>query len=195
MSKFYNSIKSLYIDMRTNNVFFQTFSIKFNNVNADCIFSIQDEPFELIFIRKSDAQVMKIDIKKGFTLDIQNKFSEFYKFFNIRYGKGNFSLISFLDYLSSKIPKNVDILSNDERRLIYNSIEIEDSKKIYYLSLTNWDKVNLGKVKKVGTRSAKNLAKTQLLFPHIYEAVKDKDISINYSSKPTGKKFELKDLD
>jgi len=181
--------------MCNNNIYFQTFCINYNNIEADCIFSIQDKPFEIIFIRKSEAQVLKVKIKKGFILDIKSKFSEFYNFFNIKHGKGNFSLIGFLDYLSIRIPHNVQKLSRNERYLIYKSVEVEDSKKIYYLSLTNWDKVNQGKVKKIGSRSSKNLAKTQLLFPDIYESIKNKNISINYSAKPTGKYFDMKDLE
>lgn len=195
MSNFYHSIKNLYIDMCNNKIYFQTFSIKFNNVEADCIFSIQDKPFEIFFIRKYDAQVLKLNVKKGFILDVENIFSEIYKFFNIKYGKGNFSLISFLNHLSEKLPKKVKILSDIERKQVYSVVNIEDSKKIYYLSLTDWDKVNKGKSKTVGSRTAKNLAKTQLLFPDIYESTKDKNISINYSDKPTGKKFDVTDLE
>ncbi|MFC6118390.1 DUF6037 family protein [Macrococcoides bohemicum] len=195
MSNFYNSIKNLYIDMRNNKIYFQTFSINFNNIEADCIFSIQDNPFEIIFIRKYDACVLKIDVKKGFILNIENKFSEIYKFFNIKYGKGNFSLISLLEHLSKKLPNEVKILSDNERKQVYNFVNIEESEKIYYLSFTNWDKVNKGKSKPVGSRTTKNLAKTQLLFPDIYESTKDKNISINYSHVPTDKRFDLKDLE
>ena len=97
-----------------------------------------------------------------------------------------FCIFLFKDYFNENIPDEYKLSDNTRKKIIkYDRIDM-DSEGIYPISLKNWELIhakNNKLPKDKFHRSSKNLAKTKQLYPDLYEAIKDKDISVNYSTE------------
>ncbi len=76
-------------------------------------------------------------------------------------------------------------LDDKKRKTILKYDKIDKNDGIYPIGTLNWEEINiqrliLGKTSK--NRDPKNLDKTKNLYPRIYEATKDMNISIRYGS-------------
>ena len=166
-----------------------TFEFQYNEILTDVIFDTRNsESWEIIFMKVGIGKTLTIPIKLGykFTIDTSKKYQEFISFFNIKNSKGKFSIKSFKDYFNENIPDEYKLSDNTRKKIIkYDRIDM-DSEVIYPISLTNWELIhakNNKLPKDKFHRSSKNLAKTKQLYPDLYEAIKDKDISVNYSTE------------
>ncbi len=98
--------------------------------------------------------------------------------------ENRFSTKKFFEDFNSRIPDDFRFLKKQELlKLITSTYDIEESDKVYYNGIIDWDKVNNG-----NNRQEKNLEKTRLLYPELYKQIKDKNISVRYSNVPNKEK-------
>lgn len=191
-----NELKFLYNAMRKINVSIGTFEHEYNSVESSVIFDTRNsDGWKLIFIKRIHGEVMEIPIKKGyqFVIDGDEKYREFRVYFEIGGGKGVFSIKDFINNLSRQIPAEYQL--NDHKRRVtlrYDKLDNE-SDGIYPIGVTNWEVVhakNTELPKDKYHRTSNNLMKTKELYPKIYEATKNLDLTIIYGENP-GVKTEL----
>ena len=100
-------------------------------------------------------------------------------------GNGYFSILKkFIKHFDMQIPQTYT-LDDKKRKSILKYDKIDESDGIYPIGTLNWKEINIKKLilgKKSKNRDPKNLDKTKNLYPRIYEATKDMNISIRYSS-------------
>ena len=204
MSFYYEAeIKKLRIFKKTMSklkVEIGTFEFQYNEILTDVIFDTRSsESWEIIFMKVGIGKTLTIPIKLGykFTIDTSKKYQEFISFFNIKNGKGKFSIKSFKNYFNENIPDEYKLSDNAREKIIkYNRIDT-GSEGIYPISLKNWELIhakNNKLPKDKFHRRLENLAKTKQLYPDLYEAIKDKDISVNYSTEIGGQTEQIKKL-
>ena len=176
-----------------------TFKYTYNKVVSDVIFDIRSsELWKLVFIKRNCGDILSITIKRGyyFTIEGNEKYKEFVDYFEIKRGKGAFSIKEFMDYLENIIPLKY-ILSDDLRRIIMKYDKIDsDNDGIFPVGIINWEVVHAKNPKLPNGayhRTNKNLSKTRQLYPAIYLATKDMDITIKYGELPGGKTKKIKE--
>ncbi|MFZ5969629.1 MAG: DUF6037 family protein, partial [Bacillota bacterium] len=122
-------------------------------------------------------------------------YNQFKEYFGIGSEKGEFSIKDFVSHLSGQVPLKYCI-SDEKRKTIlrYDRLDNEGDG-IYPIGLTNWEVVHVKNPKLPNDkyhRTAKNLAKTKELYPEIYKATKDLDITIIYGVEPNEKTGDIK---
>lgn len=193
-----DALGKFYLSMRKINVQIGTFEYTYNGVISDVIFDTRGfKLWQLLFIKRGNGDALSIPIKKGyrFTVEGNEKYKEFINYFGIGRGKGQFSIKDFVNYLNKQIPPEYR-LSDDARRTILKYDKLDnDSDGIYPIRITNWEVVH-AKNPALPTdkyhRTSKNLSKTKELYPQIYLATKDMDITIIYGIIPGEKTQKMK---
>lgn len=191
LSEFYKSMCKL-------NIQIGTFEHSYNKVTSDVIFDTRDiEQWNLLFIKRGTGETLSIPLNKGylFTIEGNEKYSEFIMYFGIESGKGKFSIKEFVSNLNIQVPKEYEI-SDSRRKIIIGYDRLDsDSDGIYPIGVTNWEVAhakNPSLPKDKYHRTSKNLLKTKELYPDIYIATKEMDITIIYGVNPGDKTTELK---
>ena len=191
-------LKNFYLSMRKINVQVGTFEYTYNGIVSDVIFDTRDfELWKLVFIKRGHGDMLSIPIKKGyrFTIEGNEKYKEFADYFDIGRGKGKFSIKDFINHLNNKIPFEYGLSDNVRRTILkYDRIDT-DSDGIFPIGIKNWEVIHaknpmLSKDKY--HRTNKNLSKTRQLYPSIYLATKDMDITIIYGMVPGEKTEKIK---
>lgn len=192
------ALKTFYLSMRKLNVQIGTFEYTYNGIVSDTIFDTRDfELWKLVFIKRGHGDTLSIPIKKGycFTIEGNEKYKEFVDYFGIGRGKGQFSIKDFVNHLNNRIPTEY-ILSDNVRKTILKYDRIDtDSDGIFPIGITNWKVVHAKNPmlpKDKYHRTNKNLSKTRQLYPAIYLATKDMDITIIYGTMPGDKTEKMK---
>lgn len=180
------NLKKLHWSMKKLDLLVDVFDFSYNEVDCSILFNPDYKTgFSLTFFKKKNAHVLKLPVQPGYNLIIENEnFHAFCRFFEIKREKGAFSIIDFFEYLNSKIPTKSIPNTTDQRKIISSLIPIDDSEKIYFDHLINWEKARAKNPELKKGRDPKNLEKTRLLYPEIYQEIKDFDISVAYSSEP-----------
>ena len=188
LEKFYSSMKDMKVQIGT-------FEYEYKKVVSDVIFDTRDSKlWKLIFIKRSYGNVLIIPIKIGyrFTIEGNKKYKEFVDYFNIGRSKGKFSIKDFVDCLNHKIPPKYSISNNVRETILkYDRLDAQ-SDGIYPIGTKNWEVIHANNPelpKDKYHRTKENLSKTRQLYPEIYSATKDMDISIIYG-KTSGEKTE-----
>lgn len=191
LSEFYNSMRGL-------NIQIGTFEHNYNDIISDVILDTRSiEQWKLIFIKHGTGEALLIPLNKGyrFTIDGNKAYKDFITYFKIRGGKGQFSIKDFITHFNIQVPLEYK-LSDKKRNVIIKYDKIDsDSYGIYPVGLTNWEVAhakNPDLPKDKYHRTNKNLLKTKELYPSIYEATKEMDISIIYGTTPGEKTDEIK---
>ena len=195
-SKYVEELKILFSSMRGIGVDIATFDHLYNGIDSMVIFDTR-ETWKLIFIKRGSGDILKIPVEKGykFTIDGSINYKKFREYFQIGGAKGEFSLNEFITCLKKLIPDRYVL--NDERRvniLKYDRID-DESEGIYPIKTINWVEVHAKNPKldpKKYHRTTKNLEKTKQLYPNIYRATKDMDITIVYGRSAGIKTEEIK---
>ncbi|WJP96720.1 DUF6037 family protein [Macrococcus bovicus] len=201
MSDFSKTLKKLYIDMKKHDYDVESFSFTYNNIECDCLFSIDSQPFEITFIKMYSGDLITVPIKNGFIFDLySNKktSAEFRKFFNIGFTRGSFDLTTFLNYFSRIIPSSVTERTLHKVSVIDKKYDLHNGEGLYFGGTLNWPKINARKPPdaKHRHRRPENLEKTKKLYPQIYKKYKYKDISVCFVSKlEDAKPFNPEDPD
>lgn len=185
-----DGLKIFYSSMCRLNVEIGTFEHIYNNVISDAIFDTRDsEEWHLTFIKRASGDVLCILIQRGYRFSItgNNEYDEFIKYFGIGRGKGQFSIREFVGHLNNQIPTEYRISDNKRITVLkYNKLDGE-SDGIYPIGIMNWEVIhakNSKLPKDKYHRRPENLLKTKQLYPDIYNAIKDMDITIKYGADP-----------
>ncbi|URZ02162.1 DUF6037 family protein [Clostridium felsineum] len=191
-------LKDFYWSMRNINVRIGTFEHKYNTLSSDVIFDTRSlDGWKLIFIKRIEGSVLEIQIKRGyrFTIEGNEEYNLFRKYFGISGNKGEFSIKDFVSNLNRQVPFEYRITDEKRKTIIqYDKID-NKSKGIYPIGVTNWEVVhakNSKLSKDIYHRTSENLEKTQELYPKIYECTKNLDITIIYGMKPNEKTKKIK---
>ena len=182
-----NGLKIFYNSMRKLNVTIGTFDHNYNNINSSVIFDTRDQTgWKLIFMKKIHGAILSFPIQKGykFTIEGNDAYKNLKSYFNIKGGKGEFKISEFIKHFDMQIPQTYT-LDDKKRKTILKYDKIDESDGIYPIGTLNWEEINIKRLilgKKSKNRDPKNLDKTKNLYPRIYEATKDMNISIRYGS-------------
>lgn len=176
-----NGIIPLYKKLKSTNKTYGIFKYTKNKIDFDIFFDIGTNPFKIGFLVLNDDFQLWINIKNGFIINpflAKNDLNKLVEILNLKYNPNNkFSTKKFFEEFNSKIPKEFRFIKKqDLPRLINSTYDIEDSEKMYYNGIIDWDHINNS-----NNRQEKNLEKTRLLYPNLYERIKDKNISVRYS--------------
>ncbi len=204
MEFFYSSkidgLEAFYYSMQKINVQIGTFEYTYNGVVSDVIFDTRgsgSEFWQLFFIKRGNGDTLTVPIKKGyrFTIEGNEKYKDFTNYFSIGREKGQFSIKDFVSHLNNQIPIEYRLSDNSRRTILrYDKLD-NDSDGIYPIGITNWEVVHAKNPmlpKDKYHRTSKNLAKTKELYPKIYLAIKDMDITIIYGMTTGEKTQEIK---
>lgn len=177
-----SNLKELYKDIKRNSRTYDVFDFTKNTIAFNILFDINTAPFKLIIFKKRSSEYIKVDVTHGFNVHPHLSKENYDKLMNmleLQYKKGNpFSTKVFFEELNQKIPLKVSRKSIGIQKLSY-IYECEEADKIYIKEIRNWD--NYPHLNK--SCSHKNKEKTRLLYPEVYEQIKDKNISIFYTDK------------
>lgn len=179
-----HNLQVLHQEMKGVSQTVETFEYSYNNVSCSCIFDADyQNGFSITFIKKSLGTVMKLPIKPGYRIQIQGElFPIFCNFFEIKRGKGLFSMKEFISHFNNHIPTVLSKNTPEKRKLIATIFQLEEADKIYYDHLINWEKIRVQNPNNKCHRSKENLEKTKKLYPDIYKTICNHDISVAYSS-------------
>ncbi|EPY6469413.1 DUF6037 family protein [Clostridium sporogenes] len=190
-------LKELYSSMRVLNVSIGTFEHEYNGVESSVIFDTRNlEGWKLKFIKRIVGNVLEIPVERGyrFTIEGNEEYQKFREYFGIGGGKGVFSIRGFVEHLDHQIPAEYRITDETRKTILrYDKLDNE-SEGIYPIRITNWEVVharNPRLPKDKYHRTKNNLLKTKELYPRIYEATKNLDITIIYGERPGDKTGKL----
>ncbi|MBG9445297.1 DUF6037 family protein [Cytobacillus firmus] len=177
-----NKLKELYKDIKRNNLTYDVFDFTKNNIDFNVLFDINSTPFKLIMIKKRSSDYIIIDVHNGFKINphlSRDKYDTLVSMLGLQFKKGNpFSTKEFFEELNQKIPSNIS-RKNISRNTIFTIYQCEEKDKVYIKEIRNWDTYpHLNK-----SCSPENKEKTRLLYPDLYEEIKDKNISVFYTDK------------
>lgn len=191
-------LKSFYYSMKKIDVEIGTFEHKYNGIISDVIIDTRSrEEWEIVFIKRVLGDTLKFPVKKGYLISIEGNdaYYKFRKYFGISGKKGEFSIKDFMINLNNQIPAEY-IISDIQRKTVLRYDKLDtDSDGIYPIGITNWEVVharNSSLPKERYHRSSRNLIKTKQLYPNIYKATKDMDITIIYGTEPNEKTEKYK---
>ena len=161
---------------------FDVFDYTYNGIEFSVLFDIGSKPyFRIIFIKKRTELFLILDIKNGYYLDafLGDKLDILKRMLEIHGGRVEFSTNVFFSKFNEKIPSTI---SRKELKLITISkiYKCEESEKVYIKYLQPWDEYPWLK-KNV---SPENREKTRVLYPEIYENIKEKNVSVFYTDRP-----------
>lgn len=174
-------LEQLYRSLKTNDETYFIFPFKKNNVTFEILFDIFKTPFELHFLQKDSNFSFYITVEKGFYInEMLNKkiYSALCKVLNLQYDPNNkFSSKAFFNEFNNSIPEYYFREKKEKELLKYYESNIEERDKLYFDCFIEWSKTNSSK--KV---SEKNLEKTRILYPELYEKCVRENISIRYKA-------------
>ncbi len=153
-----------------------------NEVTFEVLFDIFKSPFELHFLQRDNNFSFRINVEKGFIINTtieKSIYSNLCRVLNLKYDPLNkFTPSAFFEEFNDKIPLYSTRQKRKNELLVYYVSDIEGSDKLLFDGFLEWEKLKNGK--KV---SIKNLEKTRILYPELYEKCKRENISIRYKAE------------
>jgi hypothetical protein len=197
MSFVIEHLRFLHQEMKLIPVTIATFDFEYNEINCSCIFETDyTEGFSITFFKIITGESLKLPVHRGYMMDtyIENKelYFKFWKYFDLKAKNGEFSMNSFYERLNQSVPQKFSMKKNYNRPVLAEKYDTEKKDRPYFLGFKNWKIIKAKNPNAKGTRSAENLNKTKRLYPLIYEATKNYDISVRYTDHDSHKdeKFE-----
>ena len=174
------NLRNLHKDILRHKKTYDVFDYVHNGIEFSIMFDVNCQPFKLIFIKKKSLLYLILDVTVGYQINtyLGDKLQILKDMLELKNGKRQFSTNKFFEEFNNKIPFVISEkkLSKAVLSRIYNC---EESEKIYIRELRNWDQYpSLGK-----HVTFENREKTRLLYPEIYECIKNKNISVFYTDK------------
>lgn len=184
-------IESIYKELIKDNTHtIPSFDFKYNKLEFTLLLILSKD--ELFFLKKGTTETFSLEI---IDFEIDNYFSDNYskacEFFEIKYSENSSErfkpghLIDAINYNS--IYK--EYLPDDTRKQINNKYNLEDPDSIYYYSIRDHAKYG-----NKSHYSPENREKVRILLPELYERIKNRNISIGFTSDPNYKKQEKRKL-
>jgi len=175
------NLKPLYRQMMQNDLSYCVFAFSVNNVEFDIFYDVGVTPNKIGFLPIGDNRQLWLNVRRGFFIDDGLSKDQYYTLVNIlgleRDPDNKFKPANFFNDFNNRIPEAYRQLNKRERATIVGrAYEVEEHLKTVYIGERDWDN-KLGIPNK---RSAENLEKTRLLYPDLYNRIKDKNISIRF---------------
>jgi hypothetical protein len=180
-----NNLAKIHSDIRNRNQTYGIFEYCTNGKKFDVFFDVAPTPYKLGFLLTGSKLHLWLDINKGYILNerlLSEQYHNLCIMLGLKYDPNNkFSPFAFFNQFNQVIPNFiVPITSSKKNTVILNFFpDIEETEKLYYKGSIEWDKLNNGRHK-----TQKNSDKTRLLYPEIYERIKNRNISIIYTANP-----------
>lgn len=191
------NLQLFHLGMKKLGVHIATFDFTYKNIVYSCLFEANyEEGFSLSFFKQITGDSLKIPILPSYLVNtyIEDRelFTDFWNFFQLQAKDGGFTMESFFERLNKSIPSKFEINKNLNRPLISKKYVTEDKERPYFLGFINWQTLRAKNPEVRGSRSETNLEKTKILYPQIYQAIKDYDISVRYTdiANPNAIEFE-----
>ena len=183
-----NNLKPIYNEIKNNKMTYGVFPFTKNSIVFDIFFDIGEIPFRIGFLTKNSRFQFWKNVSKNFYLKTFLSVEDYKglcKTLKLEYDPNNpFSSSSFFEDFNNRTPQKLPKLRKQDIRVLINkAFDIEESNKIYYCGQKDWSLSNSGK-----HRTKNNLEKTRLLCPGLYQQIKEKDISVLFTSEESRKK-------
>lgn len=179
------NLRPLHVDILKNKMTFDVFDYLHNGIEFSVLFDIASKPFyKLVFIKKRSDLHLIFDVKTDYYINtfLGEKLAILLQMLELTNGMTAFSTNKFFEEFNNKIPPIVS-KKQIQRASISKIYKCEESDKIYIKEMRNWDKYPLlGK-----NVTEENREKTRLLYPDIYEEIKDKNVSVFYTNENSKK--------
>lgn len=175
------NLHDLHVDILKHKKTYDVFDYNHNGIEFSVMFDVNCVPYKLIFIKKRSTQYLILDIITGYQINtyLGEQLQVLKNMLELKNGKTKFSTNQFFDEFNQKIPHTIQN-KKISKTTISRIYHCEESEKIYICELRDWDKYpELGK-----HATKENREKTRLLYPDMYEEIKDKNISVFYTDKP-----------
>ncbi len=194
-------LKPFFKEMKVLNIDIACFNHMYNNIYSNVIFDTRNE-WKLVFIKIGIGDVLNIPIGNGYKFIIlgNDAYRKFIEYFAIGGGKGVFSIKEFINNLNDQIPKKYQVTDNMRKCILkYDKIDNDiDNDGIYPVGVINWA-MKHAKHPEIDPekyhRRPENLLKTKQLYPDIYNATKNMDISIKYGVNSSEKTKEILNIE
>lgn len=174
-----SNLRRLYVGMKNNNESYYIFEFVKNKVTFEILFDIYNSPFVIHFLQKDSNFSFTANVDRGFVIDAflkEDIYNQLRNILNLKYDPNNrFSPKSFFEEFNNKIPDFKLRVKKDRELLPYYKNQIEDSENLFYGGTLPWNKIGNGK-----NLTPKNLEKTRILYPELYEWCKRENVSIIY---------------
>lgn len=174
------NLRDLHIDILKHKKTYDVFDYVHNGIEFSVMFDVNCQPFKLTFIKKRSTLYLILDVQAGYQINtyLGEKLQILRDMLELKDGKTKFSTNQFFEEFNLKIPKVISEKKISKATLsrVYHC---EESEKVYIRELRDWDKYPL--LEKHAT--PENREKTRLLYPEIYENIKNKNISVFYTDK------------
>ncbi|PTT73795.1 MULTISPECIES: DUF6037 family protein [unclassified Chryseobacterium] len=174
-----SNLRSIYAGMKNNGESYYIFEFVKNKVVFEVLFDIYYSPFVLHFLQKDSNFSFNINVEQGFVVNPILKrelYSKLCNILNLKYDPNNrFSPKSFFEEFNDKIPVFKHREKKERELLPYYKNQIEDSQNLFYGGTIPWNNIGNGK-----NLTSKNLEKTRILYPELYEWCKRENVSIIY---------------
>lgn len=186
-----NNLKPIYYQLREEKLTYCIFPFISNNVTFEIFFDIGKVPFRIGFLAHSSELQLWKDINRGFnisTILTDKEYKMLVEILQLKYDPTNhFSPFKFFDQFNLAIPASIPPIMNEKRiRTVLQTFhDIEEKEKVNYKGHKDW-----GRSKSIRHRTPENLEKTRLIYPELYERIKDRDISIMYTANK-GNQFDV----
>lgn len=180
-------LQSFHNSMRLYKTSVGTFDFEFNKVQCACLFEADyKKGFSITFFKKITAENISLPILPGYNISTYIKprelFIDFWSFFGFEKGNGTSHMTNFFKTFEATIPTTFSPKKNIKREVIVKKYNLEERDKPYFQGFVNWSIHNAKYPDKPRHRNPENLEKTKLLYPEIYEAIKEHDISVRYTA-------------
>ncbi|MEG0824002.1 MAG: DUF6037 family protein [Erysipelotrichaceae bacterium] len=175
-----NNLESFHNDILKNNKTYGVFDYTHNSIDFNILFDIVKIPFKLYLIKKNNGESIDLDVDSEYRIDtyLGDRLKTLRSMLELSNGKSSFKTNDFFNEFNKKIPSQLSQCPIKQIYLqsIYN---YEDSELVYFKCLIDWDKNTVSNKH----FTAANREKTRILYPQIYEYIKDKNISVVYTDQ------------
>lgn len=172
----------LYRDLKNKEESYSSFDYRTGGVRFEVFFDIFETPFRLIFVVREQDYRLSIDVQQGFIINpILNKgeYKALAQVLGLTFDPKNpFSPPKFFGHFNKSIPEYSPYKVPKEQVYRFYQSDIEEADRLYYKTKIEWNKLSNSK----GNATPKNLFKTRILYPELYEICKRNNISIVYTA-------------
>lgn len=174
-----SNLYNWYSAIKNNKLTYNVYDCHYNHVSLSLLFDIGQTLFILSIIKRESAEVISFPITQGFKIETSlsaDKYNLLRKILNIPKGKNSpFSTNAFFSELNSIFPTGLSKSEKLDYNILNKIYNFEESDKYEFDGLIDWSNSNSGK-----HHTKKNHEKTRILYPEVYDTIKDKDISVRY---------------
>ena len=160
------NLSGWYKAIKNQNLTYNVYECKYNHIDFSILFDIGKTPFILSLIKRQTGEVITFNILQGFLIETNLPPDR---------GASPFSTNKFFEEINEKFPNTILKEINIPVLILNRIYNFEESDKVEYDGLIDWSTSKCGR-----HHTLKNHEKTRILYPYIYERIKNKDISVCY---------------